>query len=190
MNILQVSKVKVVDTPIVDTRLVLNWTPSSTTCFTSHWLPKSAPQLPLVTFETLCWNREHVLSNLDSLTSVYSRFSSCQRRVAVTFGYAYLRAASQDGRRSSGEGIPVIWLVESESLSFGPSHERPSPKEECLPKCLHGNNFWEFWCQEFLLLTKNVGSLGDDLSLGLSPYEATLRVDLESQLRASFHVAN
>jgi hypothetical protein len=42
MNILQVSKVKVVDTPIVDTRLVLNWTPSSTKCSTSHWLPQSA----------------------------------------------------------------------------------------------------------------------------------------------------
>jgi hypothetical protein len=33
MNILQVFKVKV-----VDTRLVLNWTPSSTTCSTSDWL--------------------------------------------------------------------------------------------------------------------------------------------------------
>jgi hypothetical protein len=38
--------------------------------------------------ETLCWNRKHVLSNLRSLTGVYSRFSSCQRRVAVTFGCA------------------------------------------------------------------------------------------------------
>jgi hypothetical protein len=90
MNILQVSKVKVVDTPIVNTRLMLNWTPSSTTCSTSHWLPQSAPQLPLVTSETLCWNRKHVLSNLGSLTGVYSRFSSYQRRVAVTFGCAYL----------------------------------------------------------------------------------------------------
>jgi hypothetical protein len=90
MNILQVSKVKVVDTPTVDTRLVLNWTPSSTKCSTSHWLPQSAPQLPLVTFETLCWNWKHVLSNLGSLTGCYSRFFSCQRRVAVRFGCAYL----------------------------------------------------------------------------------------------------
>jgi hypothetical protein len=43
-----------------------------------------------VTFETLCWNIKHVLSNLGSLTGVYSRFSSCQRRVVVTFGCAYL----------------------------------------------------------------------------------------------------
>jgi hypothetical protein len=93
MNILQVSKVKVVVTPTLDTRLVLNWTPSSTICFTSHWLPQSAPQLPLVTFETFCWNRKHVLSNLGSLTGVYSHFSSCQRRVALTFGCAYLTSS-------------------------------------------------------------------------------------------------
>jgi hypothetical protein len=110
MNILQVSKVKVVDTPIVDTRLVLNWTPSSTTCSTSHWLPQSALQLPLVTFETLCWNRKHVLSNLGSLTGVYSCFSSCQRRVAVTFGCAYLicqccwRSPHKHTCRNSDEG--------------------------------------------------------------------------------------
>jgi hypothetical protein len=67
------------------TRLVLNWTPSSTKCSTSHWLPQSAPQLPLVTFETLCWNWKHVLSNLGSLIGCYSRFFSCQRRVAVRF---------------------------------------------------------------------------------------------------------
>jgi hypothetical protein len=90
MNILQVSKVKVVDTPIVDTRLVLNWTPSSTTCSTSHWWPQSAPQLPLVTFETLCWNRKHVLSNLGSLTGVHSHFYRCPKKVAVTFGCTHL----------------------------------------------------------------------------------------------------
>jgi hypothetical protein len=82
--------VKVVDTPIVDTRLVLNWTPSSTTCSSSHWLPQSAPQLPLVTLETLCWNRIHVLSNLGSLTGVYSRISSYPKKVGVTFGYTHL----------------------------------------------------------------------------------------------------
>jgi hypothetical protein len=92
MNILQVSKVKVVDTPIVDTRLVLHWTPSSTTCSTSHWLPQSVPQLPLVTFETLCWNRKHVLSNLGSLTSVYNHFYRCLKKVVVIFGCGYLTA--------------------------------------------------------------------------------------------------
>jgi hypothetical protein len=91
MNILQVSKVKVVDTPIVDTRLVLNWTSSSTKCSTSHWLPQSAPQLPLVVFETLCWNWKLVMSNLGSLTSCYSHFFSYQRRVAIRFGCAYLK---------------------------------------------------------------------------------------------------
>jgi hypothetical protein len=96
MNILQVSKVKVVDTPIVDTRLVLNWTPSSTKCSTSHWLPQSALNYHLVTFETLCWNWKHVLSNLGSLTGCYSRFLSCQTRVAVSFGCAYLRPSAQN----------------------------------------------------------------------------------------------
>ena len=90
MNILQVSKVKVVDIPIVDTRLVLNGTSSSTTCSTSHWLSQSVPQLPLVTFETLCWNRKHVLFNLGSLPGGYGCFSSCLKKVAVTFGCSYL----------------------------------------------------------------------------------------------------
>jgi hypothetical protein len=44
----------------------------------------------LVTFETLCWNRKHVLSNLGSLTGVYSCFSSCPKKFAVTFGCSYL----------------------------------------------------------------------------------------------------
>jgi hypothetical protein len=44
----------------------------------------------LVTFETLCWTRKHVLSNLGSLTGVYSCFSSCPKKVAVTFGCSYL----------------------------------------------------------------------------------------------------
>jgi hypothetical protein len=97
MNILQVFKVKVVDTPIVDTRLVLNWTPSSTTCSSSHWLPQSAPQQPLVTLETLCWNRIHVLSNLGSLSGVYSLISSCPKKVGVTFGCTHLSGCEKRG---------------------------------------------------------------------------------------------
>jgi hypothetical protein len=96
MNILQVFKVKVVDTPIVDTRLVLHWTPSSTTCSSSHWLPQSAPQLPLVTLETLCWNIIHVLSHLGSLTGVYSRISSCPKKVGVTFGCTHLTMSTHN----------------------------------------------------------------------------------------------
>jgi hypothetical protein len=44
-----------------DTRLVLHWTPSSTKCFTFHWLPQRTPQLPFVAFENLCWNWKHVV---------------------------------------------------------------------------------------------------------------------------------
>ena len=79
-----------VDTPIVDPRLVLNWTPSSTTCSTFHWLPQSATQLPLVAFETLCWKGKHVPSNLGTLTSIYSCFYRCPKKVTVTFGCGYL----------------------------------------------------------------------------------------------------
>jgi hypothetical protein len=45
----------------------------------------------LVTLETLCWNRIHVLSNLGSLSGVYSRISSCPKKVGVTFGCTHLR---------------------------------------------------------------------------------------------------
>jgi hypothetical protein len=38
--------------------------PSSTTCFNSHWLPQRTPQLPLFTFENLCQNCKHVVSQL------------------------------------------------------------------------------------------------------------------------------
>jgi hypothetical protein len=90
--------------PLVDTRLVLNWTPSSTTCSTSHWLPQSAPQLPLVTFETLCWNRKHVLSNLGSLSGVHSHFYRCPKKVAVTFGCTHL---TRDVWLWSGKSPPM-----------------------------------------------------------------------------------
>jgi hypothetical protein len=68
-----------------------------------------------------------------------------------------IRAASHNGWRLRGEGIPIIWLVKSKSLSFGPSHGRRSFKGECPPKCLHGNTFWEFWRQKFLPSTKSLG---------------------------------
>jgi hypothetical protein len=53
--------------------------------------------------------------------------------------------------------------VESDSLSFGPSHERPLPKRKCPPKCLHGITFLEFWRQEFLFSAQNMGSLDESL---------------------------
>ena len=68
-------------------------------CATSHWLPQSAPQLPLVTFETLIWNRKHVMSNLGSLTGVYSH--RCLKKVAVTFGCDYLIASAWRTGRST-----------------------------------------------------------------------------------------
>jgi hypothetical protein len=91
VNILQIFQVDIIGSPTNDTRLVLNWTPSSTKYSTSHWLAQSAPELPLVTFETLCWNWKHVMFNLGSLTGCYSCFFSCQRRVAISFGCAYLK---------------------------------------------------------------------------------------------------
>jgi hypothetical protein len=90
VNILQIFQADIIVSPTNDTRLVLNWTPSSIKCSTFHWLPQSAPQLLLVTFETLCWNWKHVLSNLGSLIGCYSCFFSCQRRVAISLGCAYL----------------------------------------------------------------------------------------------------
>jgi hypothetical protein len=56
-----------------DTRLVFIWTPSSTTCFNSHWLPQRTPQLPLVTFEYLCRNCKHVVSNLGLIIGIAER---------------------------------------------------------------------------------------------------------------------
>jgi hypothetical protein len=44
----------------------------------------------LVTFETLFWNRKHVMSNLGSLTGFYSHFYRCPKKVVVTFGCRYL----------------------------------------------------------------------------------------------------
>ena len=113
-----------------DTRLVLHWTPSSTKCFTFHWLlpqrtPQlpfvafknnysllidcdwvvdveqlqmsvtrrghwSPPQLPLVTFENLCWNWKHVVSKLGSVTGFLWPFSRCPRTKCVKFGCGYL----------------------------------------------------------------------------------------------------
>jgi hypothetical protein len=40
VNILQIFQVDIIGKPTNDTRLVLNWTPSSTKCSTSHWLLK------------------------------------------------------------------------------------------------------------------------------------------------------
>jgi hypothetical protein len=62
--------------PKWNTSLVLIWTSSSTACFNSHWLPPRTPQLPLVTFESLCWNCKHVMSHFVLKVGVAERLMS------------------------------------------------------------------------------------------------------------------
>jgi hypothetical protein len=65
-----------------------------------------------------------------------------------------LKGTSHYGRRLSGQGILAIWLVESQSLSAGPSLWRPTANGQRPPKCLYGSIFWKFWRQKFVHLRR------------------------------------
>ena len=101
------------------------------------------------------------LASRENSSHVMLSMQTIQKKGVIQANYhlcgVALRAASYDDRRSREEGIPTIWLVESKSLFFRPSHGRMSPKGEHPPKCLYDNTFWEFWFQEFLLSTKSLG---------------------------------
>jgi hypothetical protein len=65
----------------------------------------------LVTFETLCWNRKHVLYNLGSLTGVHSHFYRCPKKVAVTFGCTQLSVVTKSRPQARTREIMKIRIL-------------------------------------------------------------------------------
>jgi hypothetical protein len=103
--------------PKWDTSLILIWTSSSTTCFNSHSLPQRTPQLPLVTFDHLCWNCKHVVSHLGLKIGVAKRLVSqlgvvilqhCNNTLANT-GFQHYRILALNNSKFAKMKILKFW---------------------------------------------------------------------------------
>jgi hypothetical protein len=110
INILEILEVTLVDSPSSDPRLVLNWTPSSTKCFTSHWLSQRTLQLTLVTIENLCWNWKHDVSNLGPFLNVREQYVSQLGVVTLACALAYskVEAPKRDNFLSMDSWVHVL----------------------------------------------------------------------------------